>query len=621
MTKIFSKTNLGIFLVLIILFSILIFSNSFTHVRNGLTDKLYDEKKPLSNLVIVKIDDESINKIGRWPWDRSVFASLLEKTKNAKVVGIDVSFFEKSNNDSSLVQQLSKMDNVVLASEVAESVIYGPIFNSSTGYVNLFTDYDGITREVNFGLSKEIRPFAFEIYKKAWSNNAIFNKEIKIINFADFRDNSISVYDALTKDFDFKGKIVLIGATAPNLHDNYFVPTSKGIAMSGVEIHASILQNLIVGDFLKSESNLLVFALVLFFGFSGMFILSRLRLIYTVIITIAILASYAFVANFAYSNLNLILDLFFTPLSLIIYTGAGIGANYWEEKRRSKFISDAFGKYISKELLDEIINKRHELKLGGTKREITILFSDIRGFTEIGEKLSPEELVHFINEYLTDMTKIIMKHKGTVDKFLGDAIMAFWNAPLIEKEHAKLACESIIEQSKALIKLKEKFAEKKLPEIKVGCGINTGEAIIGNMGSEERFDYTAIGDNVNLASRLEGLTKQYDVGIIASESTYNLVKNSFNFRKLDKVRVKGKKIPITIYELCVEYDEKFTKQFEKALELYFNRKFTEARKEFEKAREIKKDDLPSRLFMDRCSEHIKNPPGSDWDGSYEIKSK
>ena len=621
MANILNRTSLIVFSVLVILFAVLIFSNSFLHVKASLTDKLYEEKKPLSNIVIITIDDESINKIGRWPWDRDIFASILDKTKDAKAIGIDVSYFEKSKNDSALKKELESMDNVVLASEINEGVWYKPIFNSTTGYVNLLTDYDGITRKVNFGLSEETDPFAFEIYKKAWGSSKEMKRDAYLMNFVEFESNSIGAYEVLNGDFDFKDKIVLIGATAPNLHDNYFVPVSRGLAMPGVEIHGSIVQNLILDDFVREESNLWVFLFVILFSVLGMFVLSRLKIYYSIPAVIGIVIIYSIGAILIYSEFNFIIDLLFTPLSLIIFTGVGIGVNYLEERKHSKFLSDAFGKYVSKQLLDEILSKRQDLKLGGAKREITVFFSDIRGFTSISEKLTPEELVQFINDYLTIMTKIIMKHGGTVDKFIGDAIMAFWNAPVSEKHHAKLACESAMEQAKALVEMRKKLADKKMPDINIGCGINTGEAVIGNMGSEDRFDYTALGDSVNLASRLEGLTKQYGVSIIVSESTYAQVKDKFNFRKLDKVQVKGKKIPITIYELRVAEDDKFVKEFEKALGLYFGAKFEEAKKAFEKILDKKKEDTSCKLFIERCKEYLKNPPVADWDGSFEMKTK
>jgi adenylate cyclase len=621
MAKILNKINISVFIILAAILLFLIFADSFVHVRNKLTDALYEDRKPITNILIIDIDDASINKIGRWPWDRSVFASILDKIKDAKAIGMDVSFFEKSSNDSSLQEKLANMSNVVLASEINENVLYKPIFNTSTGYVNILTDYDGITRKVNLGLSKEISPFAFEVYQKGWDKNAVPEKEIKLINFANFDMNSISAYRILEEKIDVKNKIVLIGATAPNLHDNYFVPVSQGVAVPGVNIHASIIQNLILKDFLKEEYKMLVALLSIILSLIGMFFISRLKIYYSILSIAVLIIIYALIAILAYSQFNVIMDLFFMPLSLLVFTGAGIGVNYLEEKKHSKFVTGAFGKYVSKDLLNEIINKRQELKLGGVKKEITIFFSDIRGFTNISEKLNPEQLVKLINEYLTEMTKIIMQNGGTVDKFIGDAIMAFWNAPLDEKEHAKLACKSAIEQINALEKIRKSLSKKNMPDIKIGCGINTGEAVIGNMGSEDRFNYTALGDSVNLASRLESLTKQYGVSIIVSESTYNKVKGKFDFRKLDKVKVKGKKIPITIFELCVKNEEDFARQFEKALACYFDRNFAKAKQEFEHALKLKKDDVSCRLFIERCREYSKNKPASDWDGSFEMKTK
>jgi adenylate cyclase len=209
-----------------------------------------------------------------------------------------------------------------------------------------------------------------------------------------------------------------------------------------------------------------------------------------------------------------------------------------------------------------------------------------------------------------------------VDKFIGDAIMAIWNAPLTQEEHAKLACKSAIAQIKKLEGLKGKWKEKGLPEIKIGCGINTGVVVVGNMGSQERFSYTAMGDGVNLSSRLEGLTKVYGVKIIISRDTKNKIGKEFNCRLLDRVRVKGKKIPVEIYELLVrEEPSDFVKEYEHALSLYFARKFPESKREFEKCLSLKKDDKSCLLFVERCKEYMMHSPPKEWDGSFEMKSK
>lgn len=608
--------------IIIAVFVLLVYSGSFSHIRNGMDDKLYGGKKALNNIVIVKIDDGSINNIGRWPWDRNVFAQILDKVKDAKVIGIDVSFFEPSKNDTALKNKLEIMDNVVLAAEINGKDLYKPIFNSEMGYVNFFTDSDGITRSLNPDLHNKIEPFSFMLYKKGWNKNAKLSDDKLYINFAGVPGtfNSISAYGLLNSNESFKDKFVLIGATAPDLHDNYFVPTSEGIAMSGVEIHANVLQNFILNNFIIKENANIIMLLVIIASLCGMFIFSRLKVYYTLPILLAIIGVYFYLSIFLISRFNYLLDLLFFPAALLISTGAGMGVNYLEEKKQNKFISEAFGKYVNKELLNEILSNRKKLELGGIKRNVTIFFSDIRDFTSISEKLSPEELAKFLNEYLSEMTKIILEYKGTVDKFVGDAIMALWNAPIKIEGHAKLACKCALKQAKMLKILSKNLSKKNLPEIKIGCGINTGDVIVGNMGSHDRFDYTAIGDNVNIAARLEGLTKKYGVKIIVSESTYNLARDDFKFNKLDKIKVKGKKVPVTIYELCVKYDEKFEKQFEKGLEFYLDRKFKKAIGEFNKAKKIKKK-RKCDVFIERCEKFIKNPPEKNWDGSFEMKTK
>lgn len=621
--KYFSKKSILVYFLILFIFSFFIFVNSFSHIRNVLGDNLQGEKRPLENIVIIKIDDESINKIGRWPWDRSVFSELLPKLKEAKAIGIDVSFFEPSTNDSSLNDTLLSMNNVILASEIVSGNLFYPIFEKNTGYTNLLSSSDGVLREVEVGILQDELPFAFEVYK-TYSGRSNFKEGIYSINFASSPNAfySIGAYEVLKGNFDFKGKIVLIGATAPNLHDNYFVPTSKGIAMPGVEVHANIIQNIFLESFLKKQGTFSIFFLVFLFSFAGFFFFSRIKIYYLIPLLLLIIFIYSLAGIFFFNNNNYLIDFFFFPISLFIFTGAGVALNYLEEKKHSTYLTGAFGKYISKDLLNEILKGKHELKLGGEKRNITVFFSDIRGFTSISEKLSPEELVNLINEYLTEMTKIILKNKGTVDKFIGDAIMALWNAPLLQKEHAKMACNSAIEQVRKLESLKEVWKEKNFPEVNIGCGINTGDAVIGNMGSDERFDYTAMGDAVNIASRLEGLTKQYGVKIIISKETRDLIKEDFECRLLDRVKVKGKKNAVEIYELLWKpYKKNFTKEYEEALSLYFDRKFSQAEKGFKKCLEKELKDKSCILFIERCKEYSRHAPPRDWDGSFEMKIK
>jgi len=315
------------------------------------------------------------------------------------------------------------------------------------------------------------------------------------------------------------------------------------------------------------------------------------------------------------------------PLFTIVIVYIALVVFYFRTEERSrKQITSIFGKYVSPVVIENILKNPDSLNLGGEKRNITIFFSDIRGFTSISEKLGPEELVHLLNEYLTEMTSIIIKDEGLVDKFMGDAIMAFWGAPLNQPNHVEMACSSSLEMMDKLRELQKKWKNEGIPSFDIGIGLNSGDAVVGNMGSSSRFDYTAMGDNVNLASRLEGLNKFYGTNIIISENIYKVVKDKFEVRKLDVVKVKGRKKPILIYELLAHKDKTskkqkdFNKLYEAGFEFYLKKKWKEAIKSFQDALKLM-DDEASHMFITRCKEFLKNPPPKDWDGVWEMETK
>jgi len=290
--------------------------------------------------------------------------------------------------------------------------------------------------------------------------------------------------------------------------------------------------------------------------------------------------------------------------------------SFYESKRKKeeeekKKIKQAFQQYMMPSIVEEMMKHPEKLKLGGEKKTLSIFFSDIRGFTSISEKLGAHRLVTFLNEYLSEMSEIILQNRGVIDKYIGDAIMGFWGAPIDEPEHAYLACKTSCEMVLLLGKLQKKWKERGMPKVDIGIGLNTGDVVVGNMGSNKRFDYTVLGDHVNLASRLEGLNKAYGTNIIVSESMYKLVKGKFLFRELDHVIVKGKKKPVRIYELICDHKQKdLAISFEKALKDYGEKKFEKAKKQF-RALNKKYGDKASMIYIERCDSFIKNPPKGD----------
>ena len=318
----------------------------------------------------------------------------------------------------------------------------------------------------------------------------------------------------------------------------------------------------------------------------------------------------------------------FTPVvswTLMFFSGV-IYHRYMEAKEK-QFVEGTFGKYVSSQVVKELLKHPELLKLGGQKKNLTIFFSDIRSFTTLSEGMDPQDLVNFLNEYLTEMTNIAFENDGVVDKYIGDAMMAFWGAPIEDPEHPMKACRAALQMLDKLEELKLKWKEEGKPQINIGIGLNTADVTIGNMGSEARFDYTVMGDGVNLASRLEGINKQYKTHVIISQFTYERVKDKFITRMIDKVAVKGKKEPVVIYELISEKKElpetkqKVLKLFEKGLQLYFAADFKEAKRYFAAALKLDPNDGPSSVFLERCETLEQNPPPPDWDGVFVMKTK
>jgi adenylate cyclase len=602
----------------------------FQTINTRLTDPLYGGATPLSNIVIIAIDDKSLQEIGRWPWDRIQFARLFEKTKDARVVGVDVAFFEPSTaqNDKALVEAIRKAGNIVLTAEYTEfemndDAIHGtkalvPVMNASAhaklGYVNIVTDNDGITRAVNLDIKGQFKSFAEQIYESYLGKRFESSSRRFLINYAG-KPGSFTTYsfsDVLAGNMSFKDKIVLVGATSPDLHDDYFVPTSKGKAMPGVEVHANTLQTMLTKKYLYEQSSVSVLIALLIVCILSSLLIYNYGILKSSIALFGIIIAYVFGAIVLFRS-GVILNIVYPVIGIIMTYTASVVYSYKAEKDAKSELKNAFSKYVSPLLVNEIIKNPDKLKLGGEKRRITILFSDIRGFTTISEALGPEKLVHFLNEYLTEMTNIVLKNRGVVDKFIGDAVMAFWGAPLDEKKQEYLSCKASVEMILKLIELRKGWTH--LPHIDIGVGLNEGECVVGNMGSHDRFDYTAIGDAVNLASRLEGLNKQYGTNVIVSENVYDKVKKDFTFRELDFVKVKGKTRPVKIYELVIDADKNNIKTYESGLKKYISKDFDGALREFTKLH-----DKASKMFVERCNFLIKNPP-KEWDGSFEHTSK
>lgn len=418
-----------------------------------------------------------------------------------------------------------------------------------------------------------------------------------------------------------QGKLAFVGFTEIGIYD--VRPTPFDSILPGVEIHATVAANTLEQRFVVHNSGTIRMERALLF---------LLPLALALFLALAPNATVGFLAGSGLSVLYLagnyllfssyLLDLsLLSPLMALGFTT--VGSEIYRSlvvDRKGRYMKKAFSNYVSADLVAQIMKNPDSLKLGGEKREISILFSDIRGFTSMSEKLSPEDLVQVLNEYLNPMTQIVLEEKGTLDKYIGDAIMAIYNAPLDVADHADHACRSALKMMVKLAELNRLFIERGIVAIDIGIGINTGDAVVGNMGAAMRFDYTAIGDNVNLASRLEGLNKLYGTHIIVSESTRLLAGNYLPFREIDLVAVKGKRQPVPIYELMVAADSELRDSFVQALGMYRNREFVSALPMFGDLCNQKQDHVSS-IYVERCREFIASPPPAKWDGAFIAKSK
>jgi adenylate cyclase len=438
----------------------------------------------------------------------------------------------------------------------------------------------------------------------------------------------VSFAEAAQKKFPpgtFKDKIVLVGASATGIGDLRVTPFG-GLDFPGVEIHANLIDNILNRQFLnrRGKAALTDILFIVLFGIPLGFWLAVVQPRWMAL-GFALLLPFAAIVYFAFlrgSWLNFIVPALFTLVPNVSLVALYRVLIEEQEKRK---VRGAFQQYVSPEVIRRLLADPERVK--PRKSEITILFSDVRGFTSISESLDAQELADLLNGYLTEMTRIIFRNQGTLDKYIGDAVMALWGAPFDEPDHATRACEAALSMLARLAELQREWRAQGRPVMDIGVGINTGIASVGNMGSSLRYGYTAMGDSVNLASRLEGLNKEYGTRIIISESTYKVLRSDrVLVRELDMIRVKGRLLPVTIYEVLDAEalgigGKELVELFARGQKAHKQRDWRAAGQAFEQVLDRWPDDGPSRIFLRRCEEYLAEEPEADWDGVYVMKHK
>ena len=438
--------------------------------------------------------------------------------------------------------------------------------------------------------------------------------------------SAVGILDKTIPFDSLREKIVLLGTSAAGLHDLH--PTPLDAAVPGVEIHANIVQGILDGT-LKHQpayATVLEFLMLLVLGLSLTWLLPRISptrgLIFLVILLFAIVSSNLLL----WSSYQLVLPLASPLLLILLLFTVHMTYGLFIETRKKQRLNELFGHYVPPELVEQISLNMRDIKLDGEIREMTVLFSDVRDFTALSEGLEPEELTQLINSFLTPMTAIIHHHRGTIDKYMGDAVMAFWGAPLQDSRHAWHALCAAIQMVQRLNELSAEFRARGWPELHIGIGINTGTMNVGNKGSEFRVDYTVLGDAVNLASRLEDLTKFYGVDIIVGENTYAAVNEFFDFLELDRVKVKGREATVAIYQPlgladALSDSERADQEcFQLALEHFRESDWDQAEQRLVALNEAHPERRLYRIYLDRIRHYRESPPPANWDGSFSHTS-
>ncbi|MCO5097795.1 MAG: adenylate/guanylate cyclase domain-containing protein [Rhodocyclaceae bacterium] len=439
----------------------------------------------------------------------------------------------------------------------------------------------------------------------------------------------ISIADIMAdriKPGELKGKIALIGTTAPGLLDLRATPV--GEAYPGVEIHANLITGMLDGA-IKLKPPYILGAEVVLLLLTGLAMVLLLPLLSPLRATLASLLVLLFIltVNLVFWHYgNLVLPLGSSVLMVLVLFALNMSYGYFVESRAKRQFTELFGQYVPPELVEEMSRNPESYSMEGRKAELTVLFSDVRGFTTISEGLSPENLVRLMNIYLTAMTELLRKNRGTVDKYIGDAVMAFWGAPVADADHARHAVITAMEMQAALPAVNRTLAQHGWPELHIGVGVNTGEMTVGDMGSTVRQAYTVMGDAVNLGSRLEGITKQYGVGILVGETTRKAIKDIV-FREVDRVQVKGKEEPVAIYEpLGLEGDVgkavlEEVKLWNQALRSYRAQDWDQAEVALLNLSRMAPERGLYGKYMERVAHLRKAPPEADWKGVWKFETK
>jgi adenylate cyclase len=665
------------------------------NINNTLIDTAFSyrgEEDADKRIVIVDIDERSLEALGQWPWSRDKVAQILENLTQAGVgiIGLDMVFAEEDRSSPRKIaralgvqkESLLDYDEVLAKSLEHTPTITGFVFNFeqkinhdspninaifiehakegespllqakgitsnipilqqssySSGSFNTLPDADGVVRYVPliFSYDESIYPsLSFEMVRImmgedkvhiVYDENGVDYLQVGELEiptdaagrlFVNYRGGErkyhyISALDIYHDSFnkrEIAGAVVLLGTSAVGLLDLRATPFDS--TYPGVEVHANVLDNILNNNIIAAPSyakGVDMIAILL-----SIMIVSLILTFATPLLSFGLIVGFLMLQATFYQKmlfqehilLNYAYPLLASLMSIFMMTFAKI----YQENRQKEMISDKFSKKVSPQVVEKLLKNSEDI-FSTTQTEVTVFFSDIRNFTSISEGFeNPKDLIAYLNAYMSPMSDIIIAEQGTIDKYIGDAIMAYWNAPLEVKNHADRAVNTALKQLRALEELNIMISQNNQPHIDIGIGIHTGDAIVGEMGSTGRSDYTVIGDSINLGSRIEGLCKTYGAKILISEATKLKLTQEYKIREVDRVRVKGKENAVRIYEVLgygLFDDEEATIEtlYERAKIAYYDSKFDEAYATFFQAFELRSDKLFS-LYMDRCAHYLK----------------